>query len=136
MPSQLRLAVTRLARRLRQESDAGITASQVSALATVGCRGPVSLRELAEIERVAPPSMTRISTALEQMGLILRIPDPLDRRVARMAITRAGSELLAASRTRRDAYLASRLQGMTDSDLDVLARAVPILERLIDERHR
>jgi DNA-binding MarR family transcriptional regulator len=136
MPSRLRLVINRLARRLRQESGAGITPSQFSALATVDCRGPVSLRELAEIERVAPPSMTRISFYLEQAGLIARHADAQDRRIARMAITEAGHDLLEASRTRRDAYLASRLQGLPDADLQALARAVPILERLIEEQDR
>ena len=130
LPSQLRLTVMRLARRLRQESAGDITASQLSALATVDRRGPLSLRELAEIERVAPPSVTRIVCALEERGLVVRTVDTADRRVARMASTEAGRCLLEQTRTARDAYLASRLSGLSPAELGIVARALPILERL------
>lgn len=133
LPSQLRLAVTRLARRLRQESAGDITPSQFSALATVERRGPLSLKELADVERVAPPSMTRIAGCLEQRGLVARTVDAADRRVARLAITEAGRALLDQARTARDAYLAVRLRAMSAEELDILARAVPVLEQLTRE---
>jgi len=134
LPSQLRLVVMRLARRLRQEAGAGITLSQLSALATVERAGPLSLKELAEIERVTPPSMTRISTCLEERGLVVRTGDAADRRVARMAISDAGQSLLQQTRSRRDAYLATRLQAMSVEDRDALVRALPVLERLIGDQ--
>jgi len=130
LPSQLRLAVMRLARRLRQESAGAITLSQLSALATVEHHGPLSLGELADIERVAPPSMTRIAAHLEERGLVARSTDSTDRRVARLAITDAGSSLLRQTRTRRDAFLAHRLSTLSDEEREILARALPILERL------
>jgi DNA-binding MarR family transcriptional regulator len=133
LPSQLRLTVMRLARRLRQEAGADITLSQLSALATVERRGPVSLKELADVERITPPSMTRISTCLEERGLVVRTVDAADRRVARLAITESGRELLDTTRSRRDAYLAERLQALTLDEHDALNRALPILERLIGE---
>jgi DNA-binding MarR family transcriptional regulator len=133
LPSQLRLAVTRLARRLRQESAGDITLSQFSALATVERRGPLSLKALADVERVAPPSMTRIAGCLEDRGLVVRTVDTADRRVARLAITDSGRTLLDLARTRRDAYLAVRLGGLSPAEVDILVLAVPVLERLTSE---
>jgi DNA-binding MarR family transcriptional regulator len=133
LPSQLRLTVMRLSRRLRQEAGADITLSQLSALSTVERRGPVSLKELADVERITPPSMTRISTCLEERGLVMRTVDAADRRVARLAITDSGLELLAKTRSRRDAYLAARLQALAPAELATLTEALPILERLVGE---
>jgi DNA-binding MarR family transcriptional regulator len=130
LPSQLRLAVMRLSRRLRQQSVGDITQSQLSALSTVEHTGPVPLGELADIERVAPPSMTRIAVGLEERGLVHRTVDATDRRVARVEITDAGRELLAETRTRRDAFLATRLAALSAEEQDTLVRALPLLERL------
>jgi DNA-binding MarR family transcriptional regulator len=131
--SQLRLAVLRLSRRLRQQTTGDITASQLSALAAVAKHGEVSLGELAAIERIAPPSMTRIAARLEEQGLLERRIDVADRRVARVAVSPAGSALLAENRTRRDAFLAARLQDFTTEERSVLAKAIPLLERLASE---
>jgi len=133
LPSGLRLAVMRLARRLRQQSVGQVTASQHSALATVGARGPLSLGEMAAIEQIAPPSMTRIAARLEQVGLVERQVDPADRRIARLAITAAGASLLEETRTRRDLYLARCVQRFTEEERAVLAAALPLLERLASD---
>jgi len=133
-PSQLRLVVMRLARRLRQEAGSDITLSQFSALATVDRLGPLSLKELADVERVTPPSMTRISTCLEERGLVVRTVDAADRRVARLATTESGRLLLEKTRHRRDAYLALRMQSFSAEDRQSLERALPILERLIGDQ--
>jgi DNA-binding MarR family transcriptional regulator len=130
LPSQLRLGIMRLARRLRQESVGDITQSQLSALSIVDRRGPLSLGELADIERVAPPSMTRIAARLEERGWVVRAVDSTDRRVARLAVTDAGRALLKETRTRRDAYLATRLRGLSAEEREILLRALPVLERL------
>lgn len=130
LPSQLRLAVLRLSRRLRQQTVGDISPSQLSALASVAKHGEVSLGELAAIERIAPPSMTRIAARLEERGLVSRRIDPSDRRVSRVVINPTGNELLAATRTRRDAYLAARLQAFSPEEQLLLAEAVPLMERL------
>ena len=124
------MAVMRLARRLRQESVGDITQSQLSALSVVDREGPLSLGELADIERVAPPSMTRIAARLEEQGWVVRTVDATDRRVARLRISDSGRALLKETRTRRDAYLATRLRSLPVDDLAVLGRALPLLERL------
>jgi DNA-binding MarR family transcriptional regulator len=131
--SQLRLVVLRLSRRLRQESVGDITPSQLSALTTVHRHGEVTLGELAAIERIAPPSMTRIAARLEERGFVERHVDPSDRRVARLAVSGSGRQLLDTIRNRRDAYLAGRLQGFGPEERAVLERAVPLLERLATE---
>jgi DNA-binding MarR family transcriptional regulator len=131
--SGLRLAVNRLARRMRQQATGQVTASQLSALSSVAVHGPVSLGELAAIEKIAPPSMTRIAARLEEEGWVERKPDAGDRRVARVAITAAGADLLAESRSRRDQFLAQRLSRFSPDELAALEAAVPLLARLAGE---
>jgi len=125
--------VTRLSRRLRQQAVGYITASQLSALTSIDKHGPLSLGELAAIEQVAPPSMTRIAARLEESGLVERRADATDRRVARVVITDGGLTLLDQTRTRRDLFLARRLQQLSEDELEALARALPMLERLASE---
>jgi DNA-binding MarR family transcriptional regulator len=136
LASQLRLAVARLSRRIRQETaiaGEALTSSSQAALASIEALGPITLGELAAVEQVQPPTMTRIVARLEEYGYATRVVDPADRRVARAAITDSGRELLAVSRTRKDAFLARRVAGLSDAERSVLERAVPLLERLQDE---
>jgi len=136
LASQLRLAVARPSRRIRQQAaltGAELTASTQGALATIERLGPVTLGELAAVEQVQPPSMTRIVGRLEEWGYATRVVDPADRRVARALITDAGRELLARSRTRKDEYLARRIAELSDTERALLARALPLLERLQDD---
>jgi len=131
--SQLRLAVLRLGRRLRQEAVDDATPSQLSALHALEKYGDSTLGELAAIERIAPPSMTRIAARLEENGYVERHVDPSDRRVARLAISEAGRELLETIRGRRDAYLSARLLAFSAAERALLADAVPLLQRLASE---
>lgn len=130
--ARLRLSVMRVARLLRSHSGDEVSASQLSALSTLERRGPATLGELSATERVKPPTMTRVVASLEEMGLVARTADPLDRRVARVAITAAGRKLLARTRTSKDAYLADRLSTLPEADRDALARAADALDRLLD----
>jgi DNA-binding MarR family transcriptional regulator len=129
----LRLAVMRLARRLRQLADAGITPSMLSALSSVERLGPLTLGELASAEKVQPPTMTPIVARLEAEGLVRREVDPDDRRVARITLGRPGKQLLDRSRSRKTAYLARRLRALSPAERDVVRRAVGILERFVSE---
>lgn len=133
---QLRLTVMRLARRLRQQTEGEITASQLSALATVSRFGPLSLGALAAVERVRPPTMTRIVGQLEAAGLVVRRPSPRDRRSAEVELSAAGRELLERSRTRKDAYLAERLATLAPGEVAVLRRATAALQRLLEAEDR
>ena len=131
--SRLRLAVMRLSRRLRQHTSAGVTQSQLSALATIVVEGRVTLSGLAEAERVQPPSITRVVDVLVSEGYVTRTPSDEDRRVAWVAPTEAGRALIETVRRQRDAYLAQRLRTLTPEDRAVLARAAVLLERLTED---
>ena len=132
LPTRLRMSVNRLARRLRQQAF-GITASQISALAALHAHGPVPLGELASIEKIAPPSMSRIVARLEEAGLVERIPGAGDKRVTIVSVTDAGRALLDEARSRRDLYLAGGLARMTKEEVATLEAAVPLLVRLAAE---
>jgi DNA-binding MarR family transcriptional regulator len=129
----LRLAVGRLARRLRQQNEGEITASQFSALSSVARLGPITLGKLASVERLRPPTVTRMVSILEESGLVLRHTDADDRRICRVEITHLGRDLLERSRTRKDAYLARRLATLGPKELDALRDATAVLERLLEE---
>lgn len=131
LAAQLRLSTTRLARRLRAESDANLTPSLHSALAMVHVHGPLTMGTLAELEGVAPPTVTKIVGRLEHDALVERIADPDDGRVCRVATSAAGEELLARSRERKNAWLAGRLGGLDREDLLVLHRAGEIIDELL-----
>ena len=133
LASRLRLAVMRLARVLRQKAQDSITPSQLSALVSIERAGPVTLGELASLESVQPPTMTRIVAGLEEQGLVQRDVDPADRRVSRVRMTQLARKLLERNRSRKTAYLASRLRGLSQEDLDVLARAAGLLERMTED---
>ncbi len=133
LAARLRLSVTRLARRLRIQTEDGTTASQLSALTSLARRGPLTLGELSAVERVKPPTMTRIVASLEEAQLVSRSADPVDRRVARVDLTDAGRQLLDRSRLRKDAYLAERLRQLSAHDRASLCRAADALDHLLDE---
>lgn len=133
LASRLRLAVMRLGRKLRRHIGGDLTPSQVSALASLERQGPMTLGELSGVENVRPPTLTKVVAALEEQGLVARSTDPTDRRVARVAATAQGSALLAESRSRINAYLAARLHALPADDVAALARAVELLERLVEE---
>jgi DNA-binding MarR family transcriptional regulator len=128
--ARLRLSTTRLARRLRQEAGAGLTPSQLSALASVVYRGPMTLGSLADYERVAPPSITKIVNNLETQGLVVRTGDADDRRITWVTASEAGEELVAESRQRKTAWLASRIELLDADQRRRLADALDVLDAL------
>lgn len=131
LASALRLAVMRLARRMRTErADTSLTLSQLAALATVERHGPLTPGELAGHERVQPPSATRLVASLEAADLVTRAPHPTDGRQALLSVSPAGAALLREDRKRREAWLSQRLRDLDDVDRDVLREAVAVLDRL------
>jgi DNA-binding MarR family transcriptional regulator len=129
----LRTAIMRTERRLRQEAGAEIgdlTATSTATLASIARFGPVTPSELAEIERVKRPTMTRTLGSLERQGLIERAPDPADGRSSLVAINEAGRERLTRLRRRKSAYLARRMRELDPEDVDTLARAAELLEEM------
>ena len=133
LPARLRLVVTRLARRLRQQAETEASPTQLAVLGTVERHGPMTLGELAAVERVQPPTITAAVGRLDQRGLVRRLTDPDDGRVARVEITPEGRQLLEQSRSRKTAYLERRLATLAADERDALERAAGILERVLEQ---
>ncbi len=130
LASALRMVVMRLARRLRAErSDDTLGLSQMSALSSL-MHGPLSPTALAQAERIQPPSMTRVITALEARGLINREEHETDKRQSVIAITSAGRKIVEDDRVRRKVWLAEILETLEESDRHALREALPVLERI------
>lgn len=129
----LRLVISRMARRLRQEAGGDLSPSLSSALASIDRHGPLTPSELAVRERVQRPTITRILGRLEDAGLVERTADPTDRRSSLIASSAAGHELMQEQRTRKDAFLARRLRALTAEERATLDRAASILERVLRE---
>ncbi len=133
LASSLRLSVMRLARRLRLErSGDDRTLNQLAVLGTLERRGPQSVGQLAALEKVKPPSMTRTVACLEDAGLVTRRPHDRDGRQVVVDLTPAAREVLADDRRRRDAWLAQHLGDLAPDDLELLQRVAPLLERLAE----
>jgi len=139
--ARLRLAITRTARRLRQEAlraepETELSPTLTAALATVQAHGPLTPSELAERERVQRPTATRVVGRLAELGLAERTADPADGRSALVSVTPAGQALLRRLRKRKNAYLAQQLRTLEAEEVAALERAAGILERLLIQEPR
>ena len=130
--TQLRMAILRTARRLRQEAGVDLGPALIAALGTIERNGPLTPSELADLERVKRPTATRMINRLEAEGLIVRARDPADGRSCLVSASARGLELLRRLRKRRTAYLARRLRELDPDEVAELARAAEILERLVE----
>jgi len=133
LAARLRLLVNRLARRLRSQAPADLSASLTSALVTIERQGPITLGQLAAGERVTPPSVTRMVAKLERLGLAHREVDPGDRRIAYVSVTAEGKRTLQRSRTRKTAFLARQLRKLDESEVEAVRAVLPLLERLLED---
>jgi DNA-binding MarR family transcriptional regulator len=132
LASRLRLAITRMARRLRQEAGTDLGPSQLAALATIERHGPLAPSELADRERIRRPTATRVLARLVDAGLVGRIPDPTDGRSAIVSVTPRGRALLRRLRQRKTAHLARGMRELPREDVETLARAAEVLERMLE----
>jgi DNA-binding MarR family transcriptional regulator len=124
-------AAIHLLRGVRKEDErTGVGPARLSALSVLVFAGPMRLTELARIEQVKPPTMTKVIGGLEAGGLVRRRPDPRDARAIRLEATARGTKLLQAGRRRRVARLGIVLQALAPEELDVLRRAAVIIERV------
>jgi DNA-binding MarR family transcriptional regulator len=134
LASALRISVSRLARRLRVERQAeglaSLSDTQLAALAVLEKHGAMTPGELAEYEKVQPPSMTRVIAVLEERHLVMRAAHPTDRRQVVLTVTEDGRALVVQARRRRDAWLAKRLRELTPEERALLRAAAPVLEKL------
>jgi DNA-binding MarR family transcriptional regulator len=135
LASALRISVSRLARRLRAERlakglEPGLSDTQLAALGALERHGAMTPGELADHEKVQPPSMTRVIAALEERGLVTRGPHATDRRQVELTATEPGRAVVQQSRKLREAWLAKRLRELTPQERATLRAAAPILEKL------
>jgi DNA-binding MarR family transcriptional regulator len=132
----MRISISRLARRLRVErfglggTETALSDIQLAALAALERHQAMTPGELAEHEKVQPPSMTRVIAVLEERSLVQRAAHPTDRRQVLLTVTAEGRALVNRVRRRREAWLAQRLQELTPEELAILRQAAPILEKL------
>jgi DNA-binding MarR family transcriptional regulator len=128
---RIRESITKVNRRLRQTRPLGdMTIAQISAMLSLETAGAMTPRELAEAERVQPPTITRIIARLEERGLIQRTPHPTDGRQVILAPSPAGRQLLAEYQRVRDEWLAQRVSGLSVEERNILHRAAEILTRI------
>jgi DNA-binding MarR family transcriptional regulator len=135
LATALRISVARLARRLRAERLAGglepeLSDTQLAALAALERHGTMTPGELADHEKVQPPSITRVIAALEERGLVVRAPHATDRRQVVLTVTEPGKALVQQSRKLREAWLARQLRQLSQQERAALRAAASILEKL------
>ena len=136
LATAMRISISRLARRLRVErlglggTETVLSDIQLAALAALERHESMTPGELAEHEKVQPPSMTRVIAVLEERGLVRRAPHATDRRQVVLTVTSEGRDLVQRVRRRREAWLAQRLQELTPEERQVLRAAAPILEKI------
>ena len=130
--TRLRVAIARLSRRLRKHELAGLTPTQLAALATVEQTGPLRLGDLAAAERIAPSTLTRLVSALEEHGYVQRCAVPGDARAWTLVVTTRGHEVLDRIRQENTILLADSLLTLSPDQLAALAAALPALEQLAD----
>jgi len=133
LATRLRVAVTRLNRRLRQQSLAGLSPAQASALGSVSRLGTPTLGELATAEQVQPPTMTRLVAGMEDAGLVTRLADEADRRICRVQLTGEGRRTLQRIRTLKNAFLTRRLASLDPPEQAVAVELTALLEHLVAE---
>jgi DNA-binding MarR family transcriptional regulator len=130
LAEDLRISIARLSRRLRRQGHHSLTITQYAALAAVNQHNSMTPRELAEHEKVQPPSMTRVIAALEEQGLLARSPHPTDGRQVVLNATDRGRALVKEERRRKEAWLSQRLKELTPEERAILRQAGPILQKL------
>jgi DNA-binding MarR family transcriptional regulator len=133
----MRISVSRLARRLKVEQRLGVSGSdpvlsdiQLAALSALERHQAMTPGELADYEKVQPPSMTRVIAVLEERNLVQRTAHPTDRRQVILTVTAEGRALVHRVRRRKEAWLAQRLDELSEAEVEVLRAAAPILEKL------
>jgi DNA-binding MarR family transcriptional regulator len=130
--TRLRVALARLSRRLRRHQLAGLTPTQLAALSTVEQVGPLRLGDLAAAEGIAPSTLTRMVSVLEELGYVRRDADPRDARASTLAITPEGHETLEQLREEGTALLTQWLMLLSAEQRAALATALPALEALAE----
>ena len=134
---RLRPVLLRVGRELRREArDVGISPEQVSLLVAIKYAPGIGVRELAARERVSPPALSNHVDRLERDGLVTRTPSASDRRRVGLTLTDEGQRVLRRVRSRRTAWLATRLRTLSAEELEAVEAAIEPLSRLVLEDER
>ena len=128
----LRPTLLRLARELRQEKIAGVSSQQVGLLVSIKYTPGVTVGQLAAEERVSTAAMSKRISRLERDGLVARTKSEADRRCIGLTLTEDGQRTLRRVRSRRTAYLASRLGALSQAELAAVGAAAEPLARLLE----
>lgn len=128
---RLHSAAIRLLRLVRTEdAQSGIGPAQLSALSVLVFGGPKTLSELATLEQVRPPTMSRIVDGLVRKKLVHRVEGEKDRRTLRLSPTTKGEKPMLAGKERRVKALAARFEPLSSTDLKTLRAAAELMLRL------
>ncbi|ACZ22978.1 transcriptional regulator [Sanguibacter keddieii DSM 10542] len=128
---QLRVALTRISRRLRnQRGEADLPEGQFAVLTTIYKHGPMTPGALADHEHIRPPSMTRTVNALAELGLVTKVGHETDKRLVLVELTTTGRDEVRETRRRREAWLTKNLGQLTPEERQTLAAASELLVRI------
>jgi DNA-binding MarR family transcriptional regulator len=133
LAGELRVVIGQLVRRLRAERQR-FSMSQGAVLGRLDREGPQSVSDLAAAERVRPQSMAQTVADLETAAMVVRRPDPGDRRRSLVSLTAAGEETILATRREREGWLADEIAQLGDEDRRTLGRAIELLGGFTDPR--
>ncbi len=134
---RLHSAAIHLLRRLRRtDADAGLTGPQASALSVLVFGGPAKLTDLAAAEQVRAPTMSRLVSDLEVLGLVERRAAAGDRRAVLVAATDRGRALLDEARAARLGALTASVAQRTPEERALLATAAVLLAQIAAEKPR
>jgi DNA-binding MarR family transcriptional regulator len=134
LANRLRPVVLQLNRQLRREIHSlGVTGGQVSLLVQIKYRPGIGIRELAALERMSVPGMSKFISRLEEAGLVQRAPVEGDHRRVGLTLTAAGQKVLRSVKSKRTAWLAARLRDLDPEELEAIDAAIEPLAHLLAE---
>jgi DNA-binding MarR family transcriptional regulator len=134
LANRLRPVLLQLNRQLRREIHSlGVTGGQVSLLVQIKYRPGIGIRELAALERMSVPGMSKFISRLEEAGLVQRAPVEGDQRRVGLTLTSAGQRVLRSVKSKRTAWLASRLHDLDPDELEAIDAAIEPLAHLLAE---
>ncbi len=134
LANRLRPVLLQLNRQLRREIHSlGVTGGQVSLLVQINYRPGIGIRELAALERMSVPGMSKFISRLEEAGLVQRAPVEGDQRRVGLTLTSAGQKVLRSVKSKRTAWLSARLRELGSDELDAIDAAIEPLAHLLAE---
>jgi DNA-binding MarR family transcriptional regulator len=134
LANRLRPVLLQLNRQLRREIHSlGVTGGQVSLLVQIKYRPGIGIRELAALERMSVPGMSKFISRLEEAGLVQRAPVEGDQRRVGLTLTPAGQKVLRSVKSKRTAWLAARLRDLDPEELEAIDAAIEPLAHLLGE---